>query len=247
MELLRKMFSIAERASVCYEYTVRSSLPSSPTPSLIQSISPPTTASSPSSLRTSKHSHSSNIPALRVQRPATLVNRAATSVGLKLDHASSVDTDGNPDEVGVSHSGSLVDDIARPVLHRTRVRVAAKSSVAVKSEAVVPAITADLERADVAGGKTWVVAAGGFVGVDGFSVVVDDFEVVVMAVLTSAVWRADGAVGTGRPDDAQVLGLGEHERSREGEGDASEGRHVVGLRRGSLWGLESTMRLSLGC
>jgi len=115
--------------------------------------------------------------------------------------------------------------------------------LAFEPEAAVPAITADLEGAAIAGAEAGGVAIGVGLGVDGFAVVADDGEVVVVPVFTRAAWGADCAVGAGGPDDAQVLGLGEGERGREGEGDAVEGRHAVDVGYSSLWTKVLMMRL----
>lgn len=178
-----------------------------------------------------------------MQRTIPFVNWASTSVGLELDYASGVDANSNPDEFGVSHCTVRVDNATGPVLHFTRVRVAREVGFAFEPEAAVPAVTADLERAAVAGAEARRVAVRIGLGINGFAVVTDDGEVVVVPVFTRSAWGADCAVGAGGPHDAQVLGLGEGEGGREGEGDAAEGRHLVDIGYCSLWTLVLMMRL----
>jgi hypothetical protein len=171
----------------------------------------------------------SNTLALRVQRTIPVINRAAASVGLKFDHASALDANSNANEFGVRHRGARLNGDARPVLHLTTIRLTSKVSLALEPEAAVPAVATDLERAPIAQ-EAWGVVAGVCIGVDGLSVVADNCEAVVAAAFAAAAWATDGAEVTARPHDSQVLGLCERERGREGEGDALEGGHIVGVK-----------------
>jgi hypothetical protein len=126
--------------------------------------------------------HFSNTPALRVQRPIPVINRTAPSVRLKLCHASGVEANSNPDEVGVRHPEARLDGDAGPVLHLASIRVTSKVGDAFEPVAAVPAVAADLERAAGVSAEAWAVAGGVCFGVDGFSVVADDRKAVVAAV-----------------------------------------------------------------
>lgn len=138
----------------------------------------------------------SNILSLGVQRTITVVNWAATSIGLELDHASGVDPDSNANVVGVFRRAVLVDDVAGAVLHFAVFGGKVAVGEAVEPEAAVPAITADLEGAAAADTATCDVAVRVGLGVYGFSVVTDDREVVGVADDTATEGRSGCAVGT---------------------------------------------------
>jgi len=128
------------------------------------------------------------------KRAVAIVNGASAAVGIELNHTGSINANSNADESGVLLSTALSQNVAVGILHGAGLGAAAKVALAVESELAVPAVALDGELAAATGVKARRVSVGVALVVDGFAVVTDDGEALVVArSATFAVGSGDGA------------------------------------------------------
>lgn len=118
-----------------------------------------------------------------MQRAIAIVNGAAASIRLELNHTGSVDADSDADEVNIGLSSPLSENISTGILDSTRLWRPSEVSFAVESELTVPTIPLNGKLAATAGVEARAVAVGVPLIVDGFAVVADDCKARVMARL----------------------------------------------------------------
>lgn len=162
-----------------------------------------------------------------VERPVSIINRAAVTVGVKLNDTARVLTDRDADKGGIGLALASSEAVAIAVLDLASLRVASEVGLALEGAWGGPAVTLDGELAAVAGVVAGGVVVGGTVVVDGIAAVVDDGETAVVAVGVAASRAGNGREVTGREDDLEVLGGdgGRGCRQEEEDGVADSG-HV---------------------
>jgi len=162
-----------------------------------------------------------------VKRAVAVINRAAVTVGVKLNDTAGVLADRDDDEGGICLALASSEAVSIGVLDLASLRVASEVGLALEGAWAGPAVTLDGELAAVAGVVAGGVVVGGTVIVDGIAVVVDDSETAVVAVGVAASRAGNGREVTGREDDLEVLG-GDCGRgcSQEEEDGVADSGHV---------------------
>lgn len=160
-----------------------------------------------------------------MERTVAVINRAPGTVRVKLDNTAAVDSDRNPDELGVLLLRAAAELVAVLGADVARLGDAAKVGLAVEHARGVPAGALDGEGAAVARVVAGRVVARGGVVVDGIAVVVDDGEAAVVPALGAGAGPADGREAARGPDHAEVLGVGGGGEAEEPEEEVADGRH----------------------